>query len=112
MHDHNVRCDEPGATGRSDAISKVTYEERQKEVQNLRSGNRAKLDCVIVSRSKVLEGVGQYVVIAVGPKSFNGRIMAGKSCRLDFFCILLTIFISPFSQYQEHSPAAEAQRLG
>ncbi|KAF8149645.1 calcium-translocating P-type ATPase [Pholiota molesta] len=32
-------------------------------------------DCFIISGSKVLEGVGKYVVVAVGTKSFNGRIM-------------------------------------
>jgi Ca2+-transporting ATPase len=35
-------------------------------------------DCFIVSGSKVLEGVGSYVVISVGTKSFNGRIMMGS----------------------------------
>ena len=30
--------------------------------------------------SKVLEGVGSYVVIAVGVRSFNGRIMMGTCC--------------------------------
>jgi len=34
-------------------------------------------DCFILSGSKVLEGVGKYVVVAVGTKSFNGRIMMG-----------------------------------
>jgi magnesium-transporting ATPase (P-type) len=34
-------------------------------------------DCFVVSGSKVLEGVGSYVVVAVGTKSFNGRIMMG-----------------------------------
>jgi Ca2+-transporting ATPase len=34
-------------------------------------------DCFLVSGSKVLEGVGSYVVVAVGTKSFNGRIMMG-----------------------------------
>lgn len=31
-----------------------------------------------MSGSKVLEGVGSYVVVAVGTKSFNGRIMMGS----------------------------------
>jgi Ca2+-transporting ATPase len=35
-------------------------------------------DCFLVSGSKVLEGVGEYVVIAVGTRSFNGRIMMGS----------------------------------
>ncbi|KAG8728010.1 hypothetical protein FRC12_022104, partial [Ceratobasidium sp. 428] len=79
LRGHNVRCDESGATGESDAIKKVTYEECQEEVKNLKPGDKTKLDCFIVSGSKVLEGVGQYVVIAIGPKSFNGRIMAALS---------------------------------
>jgi Ca2+-transporting ATPase len=33
--------------------------------------------CFVVSGSKVLEGVGSYVVVAVGTESFNGRIMMG-----------------------------------
>ncbi|CAE6427411.1 unnamed protein product [Rhizoctonia solani] len=79
LRGHNVRCDESGATGESDAIKKVTYEECMAEAKMLKPGDKTKLDCFIVSGSKVLEGVGQYVVIAVGPKSFNGRIMAALS---------------------------------
>jgi Ca2+-transporting ATPase len=94
LRGHNVRCDESGATGESDAIKKVTYEECQKEAQNLKAGEKAKLDCFIVSGAKVLEGVGQYVVIAIGPKSFNGRIMAGKPCRFELTYMLLTLSTS------------------
>ncbi|KAK0222080.1 Ca-transporting ATPase [Armillaria fumosa] len=77
---HNVRCDESGATGESDAIKKATFEECMSMLQKRReeAGNTADLahtDCFIVSGSKVLEGVGKYVVVAVGTKSFNGRIM-------------------------------------
>ncbi|KAF7316904.1 Calcium-transporting ATPase [Mycena chlorophos] len=69
---HNVKCDESGATGESDAIKKVPYD----ECMALRgSDHAAHTDCFIVSGSKVLEGVGKYVVVAVGTKSFNGRIM-------------------------------------
>lgn len=34
-------------------------------------------NCFVISGSKVLEGVGSYVVIAFDTKSFNGRIMMG-----------------------------------
>ena len=83
---HNIRCDESGATGESDAIKKVSYD----ECINLREQTRregvdphafdapnAHTDCFLISGSKVLEGYGKYVVIAVGQKSFNGRIMMG-----------------------------------
>ena len=43
-----------------------------------RKGNeRAHTDCFMISGSKLLGGYGHYVVIAVGTKSFNGRIMMG-----------------------------------
>lgn len=71
---HNIKCDESGATGESDAIKKVSYA----EYMNLhKTGDAAHTDCFVLSGSKVLEGVGKYVVVAVGTKSFNGRIMMG-----------------------------------
>jgi len=75
---HNVRCDESGATGESDAIKKSSYQECMQERDNAAHGANLKKDCFLISGAKVLEGVGEYVVIAVGPKSFNGRIMMGK----------------------------------
>ena len=75
MSGHNVKCDESGATGESDAIKKLSYEECVRQEASRELG--AHTDCFIVSGSKVLEGVGSYVVIAVGTKSFNGRIMMG-----------------------------------
>ncbi|KAG6888833.1 hypothetical protein C0995_005708 [Termitomyces sp. Mi166 len=70
----HVRCDEAGATGESDAMRKLNYEECMEFIK--RDGKLpAHTDCYIVSGSKVLEGVGRYVVTAVGTKSFHGRIM-------------------------------------
>ncbi|KAK4050298.1 plasma membrane calcium [Microbotryomycetes sp. JL201] len=65
---HNVRCDESGATGESDAVRKVPFEE-------LDGSEKGKSDCFMLSGSKVLEGVGQYVVCNVGMNSFHGKIM-------------------------------------
>ena len=50
-------------------IKKVTLEEA---LEDWRSNAETKKDPFIVSGSKVFEGVGQYVVIAVGAKSFDG----------------------------------------
>ncbi|KAI0310974.1 hypothetical protein OF83DRAFT_1153050, partial [Amylostereum chailletii] len=94
---HNVRCDESGATGESDAIKKLSYEDCIALRDVKLAGGDAKglttldadgllkrptamdllghTDCFIVSGSKVIEGVGTYVVVAVGTKSFHGRIM-------------------------------------
>lgn len=70
---HNVKCDESGATGESDAIKKLPFEDCMEILRA--GGGLAHTDCFMVSGSKVLEGVGRYVVVAVGMKSFNGRIM-------------------------------------
>ncbi|BGP00966.1 Calcium-transporting ATPase 2 [Rhodotorula toruloides] len=66
---HNVRCDESGATGESDAVRKAPYDEIEAE------GGKGKTDCFMISGSKVLEGVGKYVVTSVGMNSFHGKIM-------------------------------------
>lgn len=78
LRGHNVRCDESGATGESDAIKKFSYEECMKEKEGLEPGKNAKKDCFMISGAKVLEGMGEYVVIAVGKTSFNGRIMMSE----------------------------------
>ena len=80
---HNVKCYESKATGESDATKKVSYEEclalRNKAREGGASGGDIDhTDHSVVSGSKVLEGVGSYVVVAVGTKSFNGRIMMGN----------------------------------
>ena len=74
---HNVKCDESGATGESDAINKLSFSEII-EFSRHADPERAHKDCFIISGSKVLEGVGKYVIVAVGNKSFNGRIMMGE----------------------------------
>ncbi|RHZ53315.1 hypothetical protein Glove_443g67 [Diversispora epigaea] len=58
---HNLKCDESSATGESDALKKGELE--------------AGGDPFVLSGSKVLEGVGKMVVIAVGPNSFYGKTM-------------------------------------
>lgn len=75
LRGHNVRCDESGATGESDAIRKASYQDCMGVVER---GETSKTDCFVISGSKVIEGVGVYVVIAVGPTSFNGRTMMGN----------------------------------
>jgi Ca2+-transporting ATPase len=57
LRGHGVRCDESGATGESDAIKKFSYDECLAERDELKPGQK---------------------VIAVGTKSFHGRIMMGE----------------------------------
>jgi Ca2+-transporting ATPase len=112
---HQVRCDESSVTGESDTIKKLSYEEcialRDKRLAEFDpdglsgdgesvSASQTKInpsglellghtDCFVVSGSKVLEGVGSYVVISVGTKSFNGRIMMGSFIALPRIYVLL-----------------------
>jgi len=93
---HNVKCDESGATGESDAIKKLSYSELLKS-----SDGHAHTDCFMISGSKVTEGVGKYVIVAVGTKSFNGRIMMGTFSPKNVCSKQLT---TPFSQHSALIP--------
>jgi P-type Ca2+ transporter type 2C len=101
---NNVRCDESSATGESDAIKKLSHQEcitlrdrhhtefdpessvgDSESTIGLQRNNSSGLDllghtdCYVVSGNKVIEGVGSYLVIAIGMKSFNSHIMIGLS---------------------------------
>lgn len=71
---HNVSCDESSATGESDLIKKVPAEA---VVSALRDGSTSlkKLDPFIISGARVLDGVGTFLVTAVGQNSSHGRTM-------------------------------------
>jgi len=71
---HNIKCDESSATGESDALRKTSGE---RVFQLLEEGhtNPKELDPFIVSGSKVLEGVGTYLVTSVGVNSSYGKIL-------------------------------------
>ncbi|KAL8807408.1 MAG: hypothetical protein Q9182_000747 [Xanthomendoza sp. 2 TL-2023] len=72
---HGVRCDESSATGESDAMKKTAGSEVW---QRMMEGTAtSKLDPFIISGSKVLEGVGTYLVTSVGVNSSYGKIMMG-----------------------------------
>lgn len=73
LQGHNVKCDESGATGESDAVRKVSY------TDCVADGSGGKADCFMISGSKVSEGVGTYLVTAVGEHSFHGKIMMCRS---------------------------------
>ena len=82
---HNVQCDESDATGESDEIKKAAFEvclaeHRAYEGAKARGEEpgEVKKDPFIISGSRVLEGVGSYVAIAVGERSMHGRILKGK----------------------------------
>ncbi|KAF2423678.1 putative calcium transporting P-type ATPase [Tothia fuscella] len=70
---HNVTCDESSATGESDLLKKTPAEEA---FQTIRAGKETKkLDPFILSGAKVSEGVGTFLVTAVGVNSSYGKTM-------------------------------------
>lgn len=82
----NVKCDESATTDEVDVVKKATFPQcmaqKQSPLQHVADGEvyrsdagADRIDCFIVSGSRVLEGVGRYVVVAVGMKSLNIRMM-------------------------------------
>ena len=72
---HGIRCDESSATGESDAMKKIGGPEVWQRM--IEGTATSKLDPFIISGSKVLEGVGTYLVTSVGVNSSFGKIMMG-----------------------------------
>ena len=70
---HGIRCDESSATGESDAMRKTSGQEVWDRIEN--GTATSKLDPFIISGSKVLEGVGKYLVTSVGVNSSFGKVM-------------------------------------
>ena len=70
---HGILCDESSATGESNAIRKTRGAEAWSHI--LHGTATSKLDPFIISGSKVLEGVGSYLVTSVGVNSSYGKIM-------------------------------------
>ncbi|OGM45560.1 calcium transporting ATPase (Pmc1) [Aspergillus bombycis] len=71
---HGIKCDESSATGESDHMDKASGHEVWNSIIN--GTATRELDPFIISGSKVLEGMGTYLVTSVGCYSTNGRIMA------------------------------------
>jgi len=71
---HNVRCDESSQTGESDHIHKYPAERVFQAIQN--GEDTHKLDPFILSGSRVVEGVGIFLVTATGINSSYGKILA------------------------------------
>ena len=70
---HGIKCDESSATGESDMMKKTGGDEVW---QQLCDGTATKkLDPFIISGSKILEGVGTYLVTSVGVNSSYGKIL-------------------------------------
>ncbi|KAM0421954.1 hypothetical protein ACHAPD_000396 [Fusarium lateritium] len=72
---HNLSCDESSATGESDLIKKVGADQVLHALLNEPAPQLKKLDPFIISGAKVLDGVGTFLVTAVGEQSSYGKTM-------------------------------------
>ena len=70
---HNLKCDESSATGESDLLKKHPGNEVYTAIDSHRSFS--KMDPFIVSGGKVSEGIGTFLVTAVGVHSSYGKIL-------------------------------------
>ncbi|KAK3357895.1 putative calcium transporting P-type ATPase [Lasiosphaeria hispida] len=78
---HKIRCDESSVTGESDQVTKVGGEEALQRLDTGRGLEDA--DPFIISGSKVLEGIGTYLVTGVGVNSTHGRLRMGLEERTE-----------------------------
>lgn len=78
---HGVKCDESSATGESDLMRKTAG----LDVWNhLEQGTAtSKMDPFLISGSKILEGVGTYLVTSVGVNSSFGRTMVSLQTEIE-----------------------------
>ncbi|KAF2257891.1 calcium-translocating P-type ATPase, partial [Lojkania enalia] len=70
---HGIKCDESSATGESDLLKKTPGDDVLQAIENHK--NLKKLDPFILSGAKVVEGVGSFLVTAVGIHSSYGKVM-------------------------------------
>jgi P-type Ca2+ transporter type 2C len=71
---HNISCDEASATGESDLVKKTPADTVSRLLKE-EGPHTAKLDPFLLSGAKVLDGVGTFLVTAVGQHSLNGKTM-------------------------------------
>lgn len=74
---HNVKCDESSATGESDVLRKTAGDEVYTAIDTHQTVS--KMDPFIISGGKVAEGIGTFLVTAVGVNSSYGRILMSLS---------------------------------
>lgn len=70
---HNLKCDESSATGESDNLKKHPGDEVYDAIEAHKS--IGKMDPFIISGGKVTEGIGTFLVTAVGVNSSYGKTM-------------------------------------
>ncbi|KAF3387642.1 Calcium-transporting ATPase 2 [Penicillium rolfsii] len=131
---HGIKCDESSATGESDQMKKTDGHEVWQQI--VEGHATRKLDPFLISGSKVLEGVGTYLVTSVGPYSSYGRIMMslqtsndptplqvklgrlanwigylGSAAAIILFFVLLFRFVADLPNHPDTSPAEKGKEF-
>ncbi|CAH0042136.1 unnamed protein product [Clonostachys rhizophaga] len=75
INGHSLSCDESSVTGESDLMKKIPGDEVMRSLLPEEAPNHKELDPFILSGAKVLDGVGSFLVTAVGRNSSLGRTM-------------------------------------
>ena len=70
---HHVKCDESSVTGESDLLKKHSGDEVYAAIESHHSVS--KMDPFLISGGKVAEGIGTFLVTAVGVNSSHGKTM-------------------------------------
>jgi len=78
---HGVKCDESSATGESDLMRKTAGLDAWNHLEQ--GTATSKMDPFLISGSKVLEGVGTYLVTSVGVNSSFGRTMVSLQTEIE-----------------------------
>jgi len=79
---YNVKCDESSVTGESDHVRKHPADEVFRAIQSHESPGH-NMDPFIISGSKVVEGVGTFLVTATGVNSYHGKTLASLQVEHD-----------------------------
>ncbi|KAL4878209.1 hypothetical protein BJY04DRAFT_221359 [Aspergillus karnatakaensis] len=141
---HEMKCDESTATGESDQVEKVSgytawkmYRDGAAHGHDTGGGKGKDIDPFIISGSKVLEGMGTYLVTSVGPHSTYGRIMVSLGTETDptplqvklaklaswigwfglgsalllFFVLFIRFCVQLSGIYQDNTPAEKGQHF-
>jgi len=77
---YNIACDESNATGQSGLVHKTpgdeVYDELKRRGQPISSEPQPGLDPFMLSGTRVLEGVGSFLVTCTGNKSTYGKLLS------------------------------------